>query len=758
MGKIYITLVLLIFASSVVSHWLVDENENDDNKAFQESLLKYLQEDEDILENKEEMEEAKFDDNKDEKFDEENNFNNDVDSMNEFEKFSTINEVSQERKNEEMDNKGKEVMNVYEDKNSPDLYYTDRRKRGFFTIASLVTGTISGAFEVYKYERGCKDVSGFTDAIEAIPKIQQELSRLQKEINLAWAPVVSIGNYFSRMIAYLVTLDEQISKFESLQQEIVTVIDPDIERKLTEATKEIEADIAARNATYIVDLDSLLAKYYTKFEYGKKLVGKFKGIAILAGTKIVKGVMWLYNRKRGSYIVSGNPSFFSKVKTWVGDQKKKVLAWKDAKVEKFLNFISKKFTNFISKHKTIGRRWNKAVGSEKSKAQIKKIKKRLKLAAKSLLLGASIGYDFYLGVKFFKECFERRDNAQMIVQNLTAEADIMKGIKNDVDKLYVSLSQNYTELKQQLVSEPFLNFVNNTEAFYRQYSDNSDVDTSYAVQKMKSFKDNIKNDDAGNSDQLTLELIGALTKTNNILNCLYVKVKVMKLAIHSCMTGKATIQEIYRKAISQPDVISCAGIQIDEQEFIKEVTEEVKENGGQTVCTRNNVNKQVSVCNAWYQDTEVSKVVEMVQLPIEDVWYIIGICPPAKVTIYIQESICLKKVQFSLQDTLNKFYKYERSEIIRTYNECQLTGTSIENICRKKKDGYKVEFVENFYRFYPRSAVTNVYNQCKLEVSQSEKNMICIIKSAVGVFNDKFFGHLISRYNRQTVLDIYNQC
>ena len=52
----------------------------------------------------------------------------------------------------------------------------------------LINGVFSGAFDIYKYERGCEDFKNYRSNLNELERLDGVLSDLQDEINDLWVP------------------------------------------------------------------------------------------------------------------------------------------------------------------------------------------------------------------------------------------------------------------------------------------------------------------------------------------------------------------------------------------------------------------------------------------------------------------------------------------------------------------------------------------------------------------------------------------
>lgn len=57
----------------------------------------------------------------------------------------------------------------------------------------MINGAFSGAFDIYKYERGCEDFKNYRSNLNELERLDGVLSDLQDEINDLWVPCKIYG-------------------------------------------------------------------------------------------------------------------------------------------------------------------------------------------------------------------------------------------------------------------------------------------------------------------------------------------------------------------------------------------------------------------------------------------------------------------------------------------------------------------------------------------------------------------------------------
>ena len=67
-------------------------------------------------------------------------------------------------------------------------YILTLSRLGALTTFFLVNGAFNGAFDIYRYERGCKDFKNYRSNLNELKRLHELLINLRKEVNNMWVP------------------------------------------------------------------------------------------------------------------------------------------------------------------------------------------------------------------------------------------------------------------------------------------------------------------------------------------------------------------------------------------------------------------------------------------------------------------------------------------------------------------------------------------------------------------------------------------
>ena len=296
--------------------------------------------------------------------------------------------------------------------------------------------------------------------------------------------------------------------------------------------------------------------------------------------------------------------------------------------------------------------------------------------------------------------------------------------------------------------------------------DNSENETeadtiTNATKNIQYYIDNIADADYLETDTLNGILISALLSINYSLDCLYGKLNIIATVFQDCLAGNGDMESIYAdaKELEKKKVEDeCITNGYFTYEDIVNVTAEAMIlYNASTICIRNNPLKLLLVCGDWYDDVDNTTIASTHNITEDDVNYFIALCEPADITDNIAESICSKKADDETGDEVSAtYFKFNTTQILAAYDECNLTTSQQENVCNMKNDGYSYVNLITKYSLYRADHVGGIYNNCALavEITPADGTTMCNYQTYGFAFDGPFaslWEPLIAKYGMDTV-------
>ena len=303
--------------------------------------------------------------------------------------------------------------------------------------------------------------------------------------------------------------------------------------------------------------------------------------------------------------------------------------------------------------------------------------------------------------------------------------------------------------------------------------DNSENETeadtiTNATKNIQYYIDNIADADYLETDTLNGILISALLSINYSLDCLYGKLNIIAAVFQDCLAGNGDMESIYAdaKELEKKKVEDeCITNGYFTYEDIVNVTAEAMIlYNASTICIRNNPLKQLLVCGDWYDDVDNATIASTHNITEDDVNYFIALCEPADITDNIAESICSKKANDETGEEVSAtYFKFNTTQILEAYDECNLTTSQQENVCNMKNDGYSYDDVITKYILYRADHVRGVYNNCALavEITPADATTMCNYQTFGFDFETyaALWDPLIAKYGMEAIEEhLANEC
>ena len=155
------------------------------------------------------------------------------------------------------------------------------------------------------------------------------------------------------------------------------------------------------------------------------------------------------------------------------------------------------------------------------------------------------------------------------------------------------------------------------------------------------------------------------------------------------------------------------------------------------VSFRNNLLKRLLVFGDWYDDIDNATIASTHNITMDDVNYFITLCELADITDNVAAQICIKKADDKTTDEVSAtYFKFNTTQILAAYDECNLTTSQQENVCNMRHNGFSYDAVITKYSLYKADHVGGVYNNCALavEVTPLDGMIMCNYK----YFNYRF--------------------
>ena len=242
-------------------------------------------------------------------------------------------------------------------------------------------------------------------------------------------------------------------------------------------------------------------------------------------------------------------------------------------------------------------------------------------------------------------------------------------------------------------------------------------------------------------------LVKALLSINRNLDCLRAKLSVIALAIRDCLDGIGSMAYIFKKAKDfektkvQKECITNGYITYKD---IANVTAGAMDlYNASAICIRNNKKIQKLVCADWYNSVDTAVSVKSHNITKGDVHYLKGLCEPGNVTDIIALAICSKKAEKTSRANITALYhKINTTQVLDTFDKCNLTSSQKERICNMKNHGYKSQQVIKEFTRYSQDYIITLYNNCTkpAKVTPRDGETMCLYKS----FNITFTEHPMS--------------
>ena len=242
-------------------------------------------------------------------------------------------------------------------------------------------------------------------------------------------------------------------------------------------------------------------------------------------------------------------------------------------------------------------------------------------------------------------------------------------------------------------------------------------------------------------------LVKALLSINRNLDCLRAKLSVIALAIRDCLDGIGSMAYVFKKAKDfektkvKKECITNGYITYKD---IANVTAGAMDlYNASAICIRNNKKIQKLVCGDWYNNVGTAVSAKTHNITKGDVDYLKGLCVPGNVTDVIVLLICSKKAEKTSRANITALYhKINTTQVLDTFDKCNITSSQKERICNMKNNGYKSEEVIKEFRLYSQDYIITLYNNCakSAKVTPRDGETMCWYKS----FNITLTGHPMS--------------
>ena len=313
-----------------------------------------------------------------------------------------------------------------------------------------------------------------------------------------------------------------------------------------------------------------------------------------------------------------------------------------------------------------------------------------------------------------------------------------------------------------MTSKDFIALITSVISLGDNSENETEADTiTNATKKIQYYIDNIADADYLETDTLNGILISALLSINYSLDCLYGKLNIIAFVFQDCLAGNGDMESIYAdaKELEKEKVEDeCITNGYFTYEDIVNVTAEAMIfYNSSTVCIRNNPLKRLLVCGDWYDDIDNATIASTHNITEDDVNYFIALCEPADITDSIAEAVCSKKANDETAAKVSAAYlKYDTTQILAAYDECNLTNPQQQNVCNMKNDRYSYDNVITKYNLYRADHVGGIYNNCALavEITPADGSTACNYQT-LGVAFDGPFAHfwdgLISTYGKEAI-------
>ena len=262
-----------------------------------------------------------------------------------------------------------------------------------------------------------------------------------------------------------------------------------------------------------------------------------------------------------------------------------------------------------------------------------------------------------------------------------------------------------------------------------------------ATKNIQYYIDKITDADYLETDTLNGILISALLSINYSLDCLRGKLSIIAAVFQDCLAGNGDMESIYAdaKALEKKKVDDeCITNGYFTYEDIVNVTAEAMIlSNASAVSFRNNLLKRLLVFGDWYDDIDNATIASTHNITMDDVNYFITLCELADITDNVAAQICIKKADDKTTDEVSAtYFKFNTTQILAAYDECNLTTSQQENVCNMRHNGFSYDAVITKYSLYKADHVGGVYNNCALavEVTPLDGMIMCNYK----YFNYRF--------------------
>jgi len=598
-------------------------------------------------------------------------------------------------------------------------------KRGLGLALILVSGASAG-IDIYKQEAGCKDAAPNLEGnVRTANTLQNQAIAKKNAINIAWNPIVDKEARFQALGSQMTILREQVAKLDSLQFDIVKLLDQDIFTKIDLTKRELENLIAANNDTAYGDPSLFLANFFaTPGAYALTLSLKLLPLAVWLGSKTIFPIIGKQiSAAVGRQWATGNPNAVSKM-------------YRHLETKGLFPNTRLKFKTWVAKSPTLTKIRTKFTFSKLNAERLASVKSGIVRAGSAVVVVLFIAYEVYNTWKFVDDCKKKEAESAQMVADLRENLVNMTKIETNMTLLLNEVTDNFGLMQSNLMEETFGNFVKDV----RELAINAQTQTTAletAATDLNTFLDQINSTKVNGviNFEKTGTLMELLLKSfNNVnykLECYRKKVLIISQITADCGIGLGNYDTLWTKAKSlegktlENCIVNQTYLSQSEVSGVIKGFMEVQKKS--TICLRNNPTKKQLVCSNWYNDmTDANNVINVGDLELADVQYFITQCEPGPVTDARIPSICNDKANNkSSAVSVARLSRLNQAQVIAAYDACKLSAAQKLAICNSKGSGYLLAKIQNDYYYYPKAEVLATYDTCVFTPTPNDLKGIC---------------------------------
>jgi len=471
-------------------------------------------------------------------------------------------------------------------------------KRSLAVALIVVTG-LSAGVDIYKQERGCRDATPDLEGnIRKVNEMQNKAIKQKNQINLDWNPILERENWFQKLGSDFSILRSLCGQLDSLQYDIIQLLDQDVFTKIDLERRKLENAIEANNDTVYGDPNLLAAKFFASpTAYALTLTLKLAPVALWMGSKTI-------------FPYIGKAISKTLARDWATKNPGKIQKmYRNLKSKGLFPKSRAKFSNWVKNNPTLSRIKTKLTLSPKNQIRFKAVKGGIIKFGSVAVVGLFVAYEVYNTWKFVKNCEKKLAESVKMIQDCEGSLQNMTIIQNRMNVLKGQVEGNYTKMVDNLKTESFGYFVEEVKNLSINAQHQTD-NLRTAATDLQYFHDHINSttDVNGNNykmvNDLTERLLKSFRNTNFKLDCYRKKMMIISQITHDCAHGYGNYASLWKKAKSlegktlQNCIVDQAYLSEGEiSQVIKGFMEIQKKS---PICLRNDAAKKTLICNNWY--------------------------------------------------------------------------------------------------------------------------------------------------------------